>query len=383
MTSHFSIPQHDPSAEHGTVFRAPNEFCGWPFYCGLWLTADGSIVTGFKRILCDYGAYGDVDHNRLTKNQGALWIIRSTDGGRNWDPDSLLPIFDMAITDTSALPGGGPADWTAQPTLDLSSRDTLIMSGGMPRLFAPDGEAWMRISADGGRTWRQPTLLPRFDLPGLSGFGSSLYSTRSDGLHLLGMNTVSPHSRSPRPLIYASMDGNNWFFLSFVTPEASPSPFYKGGSPFAPAPHFYPRIIVLRDRRVLCSMRYQRDPRSAIWTDVHESLDGGRTWRFLSRVNDWGSPGDIVELSDGRIACVYGYRIAPMGIRYRLSEDGGRSWGSELILRNDGGSWDLGYPRVIEVSPGELLTTYYMNTADDPVQVNGGVRHIAWTRFRP
>jgi len=88
-------------------------------------------------------------------------------------------------------------------------------------------------------------------------------------------------------------------------------------------------------------------------------------------------------MADGRIVCVYGYRLAPYGIRARVSEDGGTSWGSELILRDDGGSWDLGYPRVIEVKPGLLLTTYYMNTRDDPIQLNGGVRHIARTLFRP
>ena len=373
----------DAGTEHGIVYRAEDEFCAWPFYCGLWLTADGSIVAGFKRIPCDYGGATDVDHNRLTRNMGQLYVIRSIDGGRTWDPDSFVPIFDMATKDKAGMPGGGPADWSGLPPLDLFSRDTLIMSGGMPRLFAPDGDAWMRASTDGGRTWRQPTVLPRFGLPGLSGFGSSMYSTRADGIHLLGMNTVTPDSRSPRPLIYASADGNNWFFLSFVTPETARSPYYRGGSPFAPAPHFYPRVIVLRDGRVICSMRYQRDPRNVIWTDIHESLDGGRTWCFLSRVNDWGAPGDIVEMSDGRIACVYGYRIAPTGIRYRISEDGGRSWGGEIILRSDGGSWDLGYPRVIEIEPGVLFATYYMNTIDDPVQVNGGVRHIAWTRFRP
>jgi len=48
---------------------------------------------------------------------------------------------------------------------------------------------------------------------------------------------------------------------------------------------------------------------------------------------------------------------------------------------DDGGSWDLGYPRVVERAPGELLTVYYMNRRDDPVQMNGGVRHIAQTVF--
>jgi hypothetical protein len=54
-----------------------------------------------------------------------------------------------------------------------------------------------------------------------------------------------------------------------------------------------------------------------------------------------------------------------------------------MILRDDGGSWDLGYPRVIELAPGRLLATYYFNLASDPIQRDGGVRHIACTLFQP
>ena len=79
----------------------------------------------------------------------------------------------------------------------------------------------------------------------------------------------------------------------------------------------------------------------------------------------------------------YGYRLPPFGLRARLSEDDGRTWGREIVLREDGGSWDLGYPRVVERAPGELLTVYYFNRKDDPIQMNGGVRHIAQTVFRP
>jgi hypothetical protein len=134
---------------------------------------------------------------------------------------------------------------------------------------------------------------------------------------------------------------------------------------------------------VIASLRYQRDARYVLWTEIHESLDGGRTWRWLSRVNDWGAPGDLVPMADGRVVCVYGYRQMPSGIRYRVSEDGGASWGREMILRGDGGSWDVGYPRAIEIAPGTLLATYYINLRDDRIQMNGGVRHIAATLFAP
>lgn len=64
--------------------------------------------------------------------------------------------------------------------------------------------------------------------------------------------------------------------------------------------YFYPRGIMLPDGRILASMRCQRDPTSVLWTDIFQSDDGGRTWAFLSRVNDWGAPGDLVRMQDGR-----------------------------------------------------------------------------------
>ncbi|MCW3835610.1 sialidase family protein [Sphingomonas canadensis] len=382
-TDRFARPRHDASAEHGIVYRNENQFCGWVFYCGLWQVADGSVVAGFKRVQTSYDAYDNVDHGQIARKKGHLVTIRSRDGGASWDPSSVTEVFDMDTARAEDLPGGGADDWSGLPPIDFASRDTLIMGGGIPALFARNAQAWLRASTDGGRSWRRPILLPQFELGSLTHFGSSMYATRADGVHLLGLQTNAPDALSPRPLVYGTTDGSDWQFLSFMTPERPPSPYYVLKSPFSPLPHFYPRLIVLRDGRVLASLRYQRDARNVIWTDIHESLDGGRTWAFLSRVNDWGAPGDIVEMADGRIVCVYGYRLMPSGIRYRVSEDGGRSWGSEMILRDDGGSWDLGYPRVIEIAPNRLLTVYYMNLASDPVQMNGGVRHIARTVFTP
>ena len=61
-----------------------------------------------------------------------------------------------------------------------------------------------------------------------------------------------------------------------------------------------------------------------------------------------------------------------------------------VLVRDDGGSWDVGYPRAWEYSPGRVGVVYYYNTKDDPVQVKatgkepwgeGGVRFIARSFF--
>src|SRR5690606_36029311 len=123
-----------------------------------------------------------------------------------------------------------------------------------------------------------------------------------------------------RPLVYASRDGVEWRFLSFITPDSD------GGSSvsdragpfiFGAIGQFYPRLIELQDGSILASVRFQRDARSVMWTDIYRSRDGGCTWQFLSRVTEWGAPGDLVQMQDGRVVCVYGYRTDRPGIRAR------------------------------------------------------------------
>jgi len=375
-------PPRAAAAEHGVVYRREDEFAAWPFYCGLWRTGDGSVVAGFKRVPTDYD---DVDHYSLVNKPGQMVVIRSADGGRTWDDSSVVVVHDMAITSEEELPAGRSDDWSDLPPLDFTDPDTLVMGGGIPKLMAVEGtRAWVRASTDGGRTWRPHRLLPNWNLPGLSLPGTSMYSVRADGVMLFGAHAWAPGAQNPQPVVYACPDGRDFLYLGSIVPEAPASPFWPWGR-FASARNIYPRVIVLPDGRALASLRTERDPRGDFWTDVHESLDGGRTWRWLSRVNDWGAPGDLVPMADGRVVCVYGYRLGERpGIRYRVSEDGGASWGQEYVLRDDGASWDLGYPRAIEVEPGVLLTHYWINLAEERADGRrDGVRHIAWSRFRP
>jgi hypothetical protein len=77
-------------------------------------------------------------------------------------------------------------------------------------------------------------------------------------------------------------------------------------------------------------------------------------------------------MGDGRLVMVYGYRLPPFGIRAVVSEDEGVTWGSEIIVRDDGGSWDLGYPNAWLAAPGMVGVIDYFNSKDDPVQVEPG-----------
>ena len=87
---------------------------------------------------------------------------------------------------------------------------------------------------------------------------------------------------------------------------------------------------------------------------MYYSDDGGGTWQFRSRINDFGAPTSLVRMQDGRLVAVYGYRLPPYGVRAAVSEDEGETWNPEIILRDDGGSWDLGYPQAIESSRGKV-----------------------------
>ena len=366
-------------ATHRIIYRNETEFSSHPFLGGLWRTGNGDLLVGFTRTSCSYGSAADVHHDVITGLRRQMCTIRSTTNGRNWDPESLQVVFE-----TPETPEDSAEAEDEEPIRDPDDPDVIVAMWTTPALLVPEARPWLRISTDGGRSWRRPVKLPMFKLASLSGHGS--FTRRQDGLWIAGLTAASQDGWSRRPVLYGSWDGACWTFLSFVTPppEDSLVEAPRTGTPrFGAHRYMYTRPLSLRDGRILVSVRCQRDPTSAFWTEIFESVDGGRTFGFLSRVNDWGAPGDLVEMRDGRIACVYGYRLPPYGVRARTSADGGRSWSRELVLRDDGGSWDLGYPRVIEHEEGRLLAVYYMNRADDPIQMNGGVRHIAMTEFTP
>ena len=366
-------PQPARDVEHAVVYRREDAFSAWTYTTGFWECGNGDLLQNFTSLTVDYSKLDEegISHNFIFRNatESRLLTVRSTDRGRTWNGDN--PQVNLIATTSQGMPTfeeSGPIDW-----LDRSNL-----------LYSPFGGRNIQVSKDNGHTWSAPSQLPLDQ--GLKQLTSlSSYCVRPDGrcLHFM-YETDGGWKR--RPLVYGSLDGGTEFhFMTFITPENDPFNNASGEYETTPAyggqRWFYPRPLMLDNGRILCSLRCQRDPEGVMWSEVYKSDDGGRTWAFLSRINDFGSPASLVKMSDGRVVAVYGYRLPNQGIRATVSEDDGATWGPELIVRDDGGSWDLGYPNVWEVEPGKVGCIYYFNSKDDPFQLTGGKRHIARSIF--
>ena len=119
------------------------------------------------------------------------------------------------------------------------------------------------------------------------------------------------------------------------------------------------------------------------WLDAFGSQDNGRTWQFLSRVaytdlgKHNGNPPSLVRLQNGDLCVTYGFRAPPYGMRTKVSSDHGRTWGPEVMLRDDAATWDFGYPRSVVRPDGKVVNVYYYTTRERPEQ------HIAATIWNP
>lgn len=106
---------------------------------------------------------------------------------------------------------------------------------------------------------------------------------------------------------------------------------------------------------------------------VVRSRDRGKTWEPWQDMGIVGHPYHALRLPDDRIFLVYGYRHEPYGIRARLLDPECTDFsGEEIVLRDDGGSGDLGYPWSCLSADGRILVVYYFNREE-------GTRHIAGT----
>ncbi len=382
-----SPPRRPAHVDHATVYRRENEFCSWPFTSGFWENGDGTLIANFATRNVTYDSGDAIRHDVLGQNSSnpRTITVRSHDRGVTWDGEN--PQVNMM-----AGPGGAGAGLARDemPTafaeaVDYHDPNVLLSSGTMGGFATGGTNATAQLSRDGGKSWGPTIRVPLDHLPATTGVHSTL--VRPDGRMLMFLFSIEKDSSNRRPLVYGSTNGGREFhFMSYIVPKRDPwgqadGDYDDPSVAFVGHRWFYPRGYMLPNGRIICVVRCQRDPTGVMWSEVYHSDDGGETWGFLSRINDFGAPCSLVIMPDGRVVAIYGYRLMPSGIRASVSEDGGKSWGPEIIVRDDGGSWDLGYPNAWAVDGSTVGTLYYFNSKHDPVQANGGVRHIARSLF--
>ncbi len=319
-----------------TVFQEAGRYGGWPANHGLWQWGD-EIVAGFevawyKHPVNDHA----VDRSKPFEN----WQARSLDGGKTWKMEHDLPFTPLG-KEKPPQPLPAPFDFTAPDSA------LMFRFGGLHL-----GPSWFYTTKDRCKTWQGPY---QFAVDGIERI-----CTRTDlvilGPHdcLMFGSAAKSDGKEGRVFCARTTDGGlNWKLVSLIGPEPE-----KGYA-------IMPSTVRLPTGALITTIRQGGAKLNSI--AVWRSDDLGRTWTYLGEATGdiGGNPPALVQLQDGRLCLSYGYRRKPFGARARISEDAGRSWGPEMILRDDGLTGDLGYPRSIVRPDGKVLTIYYFNGPRD------------------
>ncbi len=333
--------------ENVIVYKEPGRFGGWPANWGIWSWGE-EILVGIS-----IGYHKDLgpDRHAIDRERPEQHVFaRSLDGGRTWkieDPAKEGVIIPAPGAVHGVVPPGlKEPEWLDCPGgIDFTHPDfamTIRMTG------IDCGPSRFYVSTDRGHTWRGPYKLPLFGQPGIMARTDYIVNGRHDCMLFL---TASKKNRQEgRPCCVRTTDGGkSWRFVSWICPE--PTGFA-----------IMPSTVRLDENRLITAVRRREGPKR--WIETHHSGDNGRSWAPLNipvpNAGE-GNPASMIKLADGRICFTYGHRAKPYGIQARLSSDDGRTWGPVIILRDDGGWRDLGYPRTIQRPDGKIVTLYYFN----------------------
>ncbi|HQO35926.1 MAG TPA: exo-alpha-sialidase, partial [bacterium] len=219
-------------------------------------------------------------------------------------------------------------------------------------------------SYDRGHHWEGPFRLPLFGQLGVAARTDYIVDGKNECTVFL--TAAKADGKEGRPFCARTIDGaQTWDFLSFIGPEP------RGFS-------IMPASVRLSDTDILVALRHHEETRRFIETYI--SHDNGASWNYLNTpVPDTGvgNPPSMIRLRDGRICLCYGYRAKPFSICAVLSRDNGNTWDEPVVLRDDGASRDIGYPRMIQRPDGKIVSIYYFCDSSAPE------RYIAATIWDP
>ncbi|MBN1581856.1 MAG: exo-alpha-sialidase [Anaerolineae bacterium] len=365
--------------QHITIYHQKGRYAGWPANYGMWSWGD-EIVVGFT---LGYHKTEGPFHARDRDRPFVTMQARSLDGGQSWQVEpcpcrspghrgiSADEHIRHDLGAQHALESGlenAPADCPGG--IDFTHPDFALMCARTG--LGAGTVAWFYSSTDRCRTWDGPYKLPMFGQAGIEARTDTLVSGPDECTLFLTASKASG-GEGGGVLCARTTDGGKTFqFVSWVA---------RTEEGFV----IMPSSVRLSDTRILTAVRCREGEgnfeQAQCWIDLYASDDNGATWHYLARpvpdTGKGGNPPALIRLHDGRLCLCYGCRAEPYGIRAKLSADGGATWGKEIVLRDDGGSHDLGYPRAVRRPDGTLVISYYFNNR------LGGEGYLAATLWKP
>ncbi len=339
-----SVTRPAASVQHVDVYRVAGRYGGWPANHGIWAWGN-EILVGFEAgYFKDSKTSHSIDYSRPAEHL----LARSMDGGVTWTvehPADLKPPPGLQQAGVPAEAGGRPV--TESPGDIPFTHPDFVFTARMASIHV--GPSRFYYSIDRGRTWKGPYALPDFGTPGIA--ARTDYIVDGPQTMTIFLTAAKANEKEGRVIAARTTDGGKtWTRLAYVHDEPA-------GNEFG----IMPSTVRLSPTSLYTTVRYRR------FIEAYRSDDNGLTWTGVTRAvpdTGRGNPPSLVKLVDGRLVVTFGYRAEPYGMRARVSTDEGRTWSNDIVLRSDGGTWDLGYPRTVVRPDGKLVTVYYYNQGD-------------------
>ena len=328
---------------------------------------DGELLLAFRRAP-DRRNFGETHYTHTDPNS-YLMLVRSRDGGETWTPTPELMY---------ANPFGGSQDpcmvqlkdgsilcttygWAWLPPKEAQTLHDTFNQGS----FAFLGGSILR-SQNGGHTWQTPIVPPPVpDARALDIFGKptpafnrgAMCEGRNGKLYWVVTAKVANSKASSTHLMISSDKGDTW---QYSCPVASDEKITFNESSLYETPKG-------------ALVAFMRSENFGDHTVIARSLDGGKSFGAWEDAGFLGHPHYALRLPDQRVLLVYGYRHAPMGVRARILDPECTDFRTapEIILRDDGGSVDLGYPWAVTLPHNRVLVVYYFNQGDGTRFIGG------------
>jgi len=354
---------------------------------------------------CNQGSIVSLDNGELLlgynqergpvhADSGQSCIIKSKDNGKTWDRSTQKTVWpwtdhggnwDCAfsqISDGTILMHTRVCSFIKPTALKDNSPQSFFPSTPekSERLKRQTGYALLR-STDNGESWEEPIPVNTSPISesgfggyAVGGSGAGHIIELDDGGLLMPLDGTISREFSAQGgelarsfLLRSDDDGRNWEYWATIA--------FDGADILS---FVEPGMTRLHSGKLICLMRCQVRPGRRfdnMW--LVTSDDDGASWSRPVRTPLWGYPADVIQLNDGRVLAVYGYRKEPWGVRGCISEDGVK-WlpENEFEIRRGGAAdpdlpqyFHIGYPTVVQCKDGTLVAAYHEYTQEQsPIQ---------------